>query len=470
MANETRNQLKQAYAYIEQERLDEALMILRRVLSDDPDNADAWWLMANAVSEPADAAEALSNVLRLRPNHTEAREAYDQLIAEYPDLAPSQTTEVAFDVSDFNIDDLLAQAPAAPPSARPARTEEDFGATAWSMAETDATKSDLDLDALFGGKASIDVPVTPTEEEDLTAIFGASIEPAPAATSVPFESAPEWTPDFEDFSPPEEPLPDLAEPTEELEALFGAPSQPQSATEPSQSTAALEADLDAIFSGEPAFVGQIDQQEEKQRGRRGRRKKEQQPTTFAEAYEEPEAAAAPTQPVAAEPERERRKPQRLAPEEPAYDPYAAERRANKRSPIWAILSLMVVVAIVVGLMLAVLSSLAPDPVAQALRDAQQRLTERGFAQAAADRQADTFRLSVCGDVGRGLQSRVYEAMELVADHVAAAGEAIKTVQLTVTDCADATVILYRATAPAEAVRRYLEGGRLDVRAYRASWQ
>lgn len=71
MANETRNQLKQAYAYIEQERLDEALMILRRVLSDDPDNADAWWLMANAVSEPADAAEALSNVLRLRPNHAE---------------------------------------------------------------------------------------------------------------------------------------------------------------------------------------------------------------------------------------------------------------------------------------------------------------------------------------------------------------------------------------------------------------
>ncbi|MFQ3534390.1 MAG: tetratricopeptide repeat protein [Aggregatilineales bacterium] len=466
MANETRNQLKQAYTYIEQERLDEAISILRRILSNDPDNADAWWLMANAVSEPADAAEALSNVLRLRPDHAEAREAYDQLLAEYPALAPRQAFDAAFDVGSFSIDDLLAQAPAASPSVRPERTEQNFGPTAWSVAEADPAQADLDLDALFGGKASVDVPITATEEQDLSAVFGASIEPplaAPSPRSQPLDAL--------DVSAPEETLPDFAETTAELDALFGAPAEPQgTATTSSSSAATLEADLDAIFSGEPAFVGQIAQQEEKQRSRRGRRKKEQQPTTFDEAYGEPEAAAAPTEPIAAAPTPDRRKPQRLAPEQPAYDPYAAERRANKRSPLWALVGVLVVIGVVVALVLVVAPNLAPDPVTQALRDAQQRLIESGFAQAAADRTGDTFRLTVCGSASRALQGRVYEAMELVADHVAAAGDPIKSVQLTVIDCDDANVILYRAKAPAEAVRRYLESGRLDVRTYRASWQ
>jgi hypothetical protein len=469
MADETRNQLKQAYAYIQQERLDEAITILRRILRDNSDNADAWWLMANAVSEPADAAEALSNVLRLRPDHAEAREAYNQLIAEYPALAPEQAT---FDMGDFNIDDLLAQSPAAElPSARPARTEEDFGVTAWSVPQTDDAQ-EVDLDALFGGRARMGVPITAAEEQDLKAFFGAEVEPPAAETSAYAQFDPAQSSAF-DFSAQSEPLPDFAEPTAEMEAFFSeapepAPEQTEPAAESSAPAApSVEAELDAIFSGEPAFVGQIAQQEEKPRGRRRRRKEE--PTTFEEAYSEPAPAPVVAEPIA--PARERRpKSQRLVPEAPAYDPYAAERRANRRSPIWAIFSLLVVV-IAIGALVAVLApALAPDPVTQALRNAQQGLAASGFAGAAAERDGDVFRLTVCGSSGRALQNRVYEAMEIAAEHVATVGDSMKAVQLTVTDCADSAVILYRATAPVEAVRRYLEGGKTDVRAYRASWQ
>lgn len=465
MASETRNQLKQAYTYIEQERLDEAISILQRILRNDPDNADAWWLMANAVSEPAEAAEALSNVLRLRPDHAEAREAYDQLIAEYPALASEQAAASDLDFDDFNIDALLAQTPdVESASARPERTEADFGATAWSIPEPSATES-VDLDALFGGRASVDVPITATEEEDLTAIFG--VEAAqPAHAEQAFAQ-----PDALDFSAAPEPLPDFVESTAEMDAFFSeAPAQAEPATAESQTPAErpnVEAELDAIFSSEPAFVGQIAQQEEKSRGRRRRRK--QEPTTFEEAYGEPEPAPAVAEPAA--PERERRpKSQRLVTEQPVYDPYAAEQRANKRSPIWAVFSLLIVAVAIVALIAVVAPNLAPDPITQALRNAQQSLSASGFTSAAADREGDVFRLTVCGNVGRALQNRVYEAMEIAAEHVAAVSESMKAVQLIVTDCADSAVVLYRATAPIEAVRRYLEGGKADVRTYRASWQ
>ncbi len=472
MADGTRNQLKQAYAFIQQERLDEALGILRRILGNDPDNADAWWLMANAVSDPADAADALGNVLRLQPAHAEAREAYDQLIEEYPHLAPSEALEAAFDMGDFNIDDLLGQSATANYSG--ASDDQAFGATAWAISDTGADQDNLDLDDLFGGRSSVDVPITPTEEDDLSAIFGAGMgeapQPAAARRETPSASADDMLAGF-DFGTDTaySDVPDLAEPTTELDALFGASPEPQQTAPVAHSPQAsiTDDDLDAMFGGEPAFVGQLDQQEEKPRGRRGRRKKDQ-PTTFAEAMGEEAIAAAPAAP---EPKPERRsKPQRLAPEPQAFDPYAAEKRANKRSPIWTLLSLVVVVGVIVGLVLIIVPSLAPDPVTLALRSAEQSLTNGGFTGAAAVREGDVFRVTVCGAAGRALQGRVYEAMESVADHVAAAGELIKRVQLVVTDCNDANLTLYRANAPVEAVRRYLEGGKTDVRAYRASWQ
>ncbi|MBO9309971.1 MAG: tetratricopeptide repeat protein [Chloroflexi bacterium] len=446
MADETREQLKQAYAYIQEERLDEAIAILRRVLRDNPDNADAWWLMANAVSEPADAAEALSNVLRLRPDYAEAREAYDQLIAEYPALAPEQPTEPAFDMSDFDIDDLLAQSPdAEPPSARPPQAEESFGVTAWSVLQA-GDAQEADLDALFGGKARMDIPISPAEERDLKALFGAESTPPPPETPDLFEFDLEQFPPF-DAGAESEPLPDFAEPAAEVDALFSeaaAPEQAQRVAEsPPPAAQNLEAELDALFSSEPAFVGQIAQQEEEPRSRRKRRREE--PTALEEAYGEPASEAS------------------------AYAPPPAERHTNRRSLIRAAVGLLGIVAVI--LLVAVLVPvLMPDPVAQALRNAQQDLIASGFEGTAAERDGDLLRLTVCGSAGRALQNRVYEAIEIVAEHVAAVSDSVRAVQLTVTDCADSAVLLHRATAPIEAVRRYLEGGKTDVRAYRASWQ
>src|ERR1700750_2066019 len=74
MANATRTQLEQAYNLIQQEKLDQAIAIIKPITKAEPNNADAWWLMANAVSEPPDAYEALNNVLRIKPNHAEAKE------------------------------------------------------------------------------------------------------------------------------------------------------------------------------------------------------------------------------------------------------------------------------------------------------------------------------------------------------------------------------------------------------------
>jgi len=79
MADTPRTQLERAYRLIQEERLDDALGILRPLLDSDPNNADAWWLYANAVSEPSQARQALETVMRLNPKHAEARELLDQL-------------------------------------------------------------------------------------------------------------------------------------------------------------------------------------------------------------------------------------------------------------------------------------------------------------------------------------------------------------------------------------------------------
>jgi hypothetical protein len=131
MADATRSQLEQAYRLIQQEELDQAIAILKPIVAAQPDNADAWWLMANAVSEPQEAYQALNNVLRLKPNHPEAKNLLSTLKEEFPYLESGVTS--GFGDSDPGFDDLFGDAPSA--STAPASTS-DFG--------TD------DLDALLG--------------------------------------------------------------------------------------------------------------------------------------------------------------------------------------------------------------------------------------------------------------------------------------------------------------------------------
>ena len=77
MTDATRSQLEQAYRLIQQDQLDKAIALLRPITAAQPNNVDAWWLLSNAVSEPTDARNALVNVLRLDPNHSQAKELLD---------------------------------------------------------------------------------------------------------------------------------------------------------------------------------------------------------------------------------------------------------------------------------------------------------------------------------------------------------------------------------------------------------
>ncbi len=79
-----RKDLEKAYELIQRERLEEALVILKPITQSNPENADAWWLVANAASEPRDARRALVNVLKLKPNYPKARDLLDRLNEMYP--------------------------------------------------------------------------------------------------------------------------------------------------------------------------------------------------------------------------------------------------------------------------------------------------------------------------------------------------------------------------------------------------
>jgi hypothetical protein len=79
MSEPTRAQLQQVYQLIKNGETDEAVSILRPLLTVDPNNADGWWLMANAVSDPAEQRSALEKVVMLRPDHAQAREKLQQL-------------------------------------------------------------------------------------------------------------------------------------------------------------------------------------------------------------------------------------------------------------------------------------------------------------------------------------------------------------------------------------------------------
>lgn len=83
----TADDLKHAYQLIKQENTPEAEAILIPILQADPENVDAWWLMAYAVDEPQEVREALNQVLTLDPNYAQApraREMLQKLDEEYP--------------------------------------------------------------------------------------------------------------------------------------------------------------------------------------------------------------------------------------------------------------------------------------------------------------------------------------------------------------------------------------------------
>lgn len=92
--------LQQAYEAIKAGRKQEAISILRPILEADPDQANAWWLMANAQQDPQAIREALENVLRLRPDNDKAQQMLAKLDARYPRKPKPPADEFDFDVQD----------------------------------------------------------------------------------------------------------------------------------------------------------------------------------------------------------------------------------------------------------------------------------------------------------------------------------------------------------------------------------
>jgi hypothetical protein len=80
------NPLAEAYELIKEGRKAEARAIIDEVLDRDSDNADAWWLLAATLDEPARQREALRRVLDLRPGDERARRQLERLDADDDDL------------------------------------------------------------------------------------------------------------------------------------------------------------------------------------------------------------------------------------------------------------------------------------------------------------------------------------------------------------------------------------------------
>ena len=85
--SKSQKQMTRAFTLIKREKTDEALQILRPITKAEPDNVDAWWLLAYSATEPREVREALVKVLRIDPEYTnapKAREMLAKLNNEYP--------------------------------------------------------------------------------------------------------------------------------------------------------------------------------------------------------------------------------------------------------------------------------------------------------------------------------------------------------------------------------------------------
>lgn len=182
MASGTHRQLEQAYNLIQQDDLDGALHILRPLVASQPDNAEAWWLIANAVSEPAEAYEALDHVVHLNPQNLEAKEQLDNLLEQFPDVAVGAATSsfsATEPINSFSVDDLLGESPGKT-GTQPAPVPEDYGAMFGK--EPVGDDSALDLDSFFGGGPGAKTGgMDASENEALDAFFtGATSQSKPA--------------------------------------------------------------------------------------------------------------------------------------------------------------------------------------------------------------------------------------------------------------------------------------------------
>jgi hypothetical protein len=126
MAQDVRAQLVEAYNLIKAGQKPQAEALLIKVLQQDETNADAWWLLANALRQPDEQREALEMVLQQRPNDDKARKMLDKINALHPPPKPQSQEEKSFaDLLSGEDDDPFAELDA-PPQRKPAATSDPF--------------------------------------------------------------------------------------------------------------------------------------------------------------------------------------------------------------------------------------------------------------------------------------------------------------------------------------------------------
>ncbi len=97
MPDDTRAQLQKSYALIKQGTLAEAFSVITAILEREPDNAEAWWLMAHAAPTADDAILACEQVLKLKPGYEPAqRMLIEQKLISVQDLSAAGQRREAY--------------------------------------------------------------------------------------------------------------------------------------------------------------------------------------------------------------------------------------------------------------------------------------------------------------------------------------------------------------------------------------
>jgi len=434
MTDATRSQLQQAYRLIQQEELDKAIAILKPIVASQPNNADAWWLMANAVSEPEDARNALQNVLRLNPSNTQAKELLDQLNEQFPELAsaPSSTGNVSFDelfedtaapapatrsTGSFNrgeLEDLLGGEPEPAPVPQAAGSFDDIFGT-----DTKSDEFGFESDPFATAEPPFIQDVDkPSDKKDKKA--GRDKKPKPEKVKAP-KSTPQMDALAAERRANTRTSPFLlfvllliivvvvggGVTLAYISGIIGGPRGGEVTPQPTSVSAVSTAGTPLALGTDVAT-----------------------PDTGATAI-----AQAPTTAGTA-----------VAAETSAPGTTATAAPANP------------------------LLTLQLAGVSQTLMDT---FGKNNFPNAKVtvvqSPAGSALQVQVCANAGPALQGRINQAMDIVAQQTVRLQNAVKAAGIEVVSCAKPDTRLFRAFAPMESIARYVEGNMADKSGYRASW-
>jgi hypothetical protein len=422
MANATRSQLEQAYNLIQQDQLNQAIAILKPITRQEPNNSDAWWLMANAVSEPEDAYEALENVLRLNPANDQARELMQQLEQEFPQLrgrpAPVASSS---DFGDFNgtFDDLFGSSTTSPTS---------------NSSSTSTSFSSDDLDELLGDSSSSTGFSSSTSVDDL--FTSGALDDSQSLNTFLENNA---------------------------DSSFGSTSGSFSSFD------------DPFASSDPTFMQDEMLTEAPSKGKPARGRAQPKPRK-----EEKPKPAKPTKIVMEAPPMDPLELERRANRKP--NPMViGVLLLLVASLVGGGLFVANNIGVITGNVPAATNVPADvnivipaNDVPAAVEAIKIQLTAKGFAAVSASVVVspigDTFQVQFCDKPSVDVLKRITLAQDLVAQAAAAIREKVKGAGIDIISCSNASVRLYRAVSQIDDIVSYVDGGLKDKKAFKASWQ